>query len=137
MAEHIEHILHDNDVHEIIFLDANRHAVDAYMNLLESLIVEKIESGSTEKLHVLLNLTQTRDLPPFSYITKQGRKMLHEHMHDRGKLHLRTAFLARHDEMMVLSLAESFIKLMPVDMQVKVFEANQRDEAIDWVLSEQ
>ena len=135
MAKHIEHTIHDNGIHEIIFLDANHEAVNIYIDLMETLITEMIESDVPQKLHLLLNLTRTQDLPAFSYVTKQGRKMLHGHLKDREKLHIRSAFLARHDEMMVLSLAESFIKLMPVDMTVKVFDENQHGEAINWILS--
>jgi stage II sporulation SpoAA-like protein len=136
MAEYIEHAVHDNGIHEITFLDTKREAVDAYMSLLESLIAEMLERDSPEKLAILLNLTQTSELPAFSYITKKGRHMLLGHLKDRDKLHVRTAFLAQQNAMMVLSLAENFIKLLPVDMQMKAFEGNQRDEAIDWVLAD-
>lgn len=137
MAEHIEHIEHDNGIHEIIFLDASRHAVDEYMNTLEELVTPIVENNSVTKLFFIANLTQSHDLPSFSYITRQGRKLLHEHLSDRDKFHLRGAFLAKHDEVLVLSLAESFIKLMPVDMIMKVFEEESRDEAINWLLADE
>lgn len=137
MAEHIEHILHDNGIHEILFLDANRQAVDAYMSQMELLVTERLESDSPEQLNILINLTQTHDLPPFSYLTKKVRHMLHEHLQDRGRLHLRNAILARHDAMMVMSLFESFMKLLPIDMEMKIFEANQRENAIHWILADE
>jgi hypothetical protein len=136
MSQHIEHSLHDKGIHEITFWEANHDAVDTYINLMESLITEIMESDAPQKCRLLLNLTQTQDLPAFAYVTKQGRKMLHGHLKDREKLHLKAAFLARHDEMLVLSLAENFLKLMPVDMDMKIFDENQRDEATTWLLSE-
>lgn len=137
MAEHIEHKVHDNGIHEVIFLIADHEVVDRYMNLMEALIEKIIDSDSPQKLSILLDMTRTLDLPPFSYITRQGRKLLHDHLKGRDKLHLRTAFLARHDELLVLSLAENFFKLLPVDIHMRVFEAGQREQAISWLLAEE
>lgn len=137
MAEYIEHTVHDNGIHEITYLEANRHAVDVYIELMESLLEEMLEDDSIEKVRILVNLTKTRELPAFSYLTSQGRKLVHEHLKDRAKFRVRSAFLAKHDEIMVMSLAESFLKLMPVDMKIKIFEADLRDEAIQWILSDE
>jgi hypothetical protein len=137
MAEHIEHSLHDNGIHEITFLNAERHAVDAYMSLMDSLVTEMLENDSIGKLRLMVDLTKSHDLPSFSYITSKGRKLLHDHLKDRAKFHVRAGFVAKHDEIMVMSLAENFLKLMPVDMKVKVFEADMRDEAIIWILADE
>lgn len=137
MVEYIEHTLDENGIHEIIFLEAHHHAVDSYMNLMEALVKEMIESDEIDKLRVMVNLTKSPDLPSFSYITSKGRKLLHGHLKDRAKFHVRAAFVAKHDEMMVMSLAENFLKLMPVDMKAKVFDGALRDEAINWILSDE
>lgn len=137
MSEHIEYIEYDNGIHEFIFLNTNREAVNDYVNQLEALIKAMIEDDSATMLRFMVNLTETRDLPAFSYITNQGRRMLQGFLKDRGKFHLRGAFLAKQNKMMVLSLTESFIKLIPVDINVKVFEENSRDEAINWLLADE
>lgn len=136
MSEHIEYIVHENGINEIILHADDREVVDEYMNTIEKLIVQEIEDDSITIVRLLVNLTQTRNIPPFAYITKKGRRMLHEHFRDRDKIHLRGVMLARHDEMTIASLAETFIKLLPIDAQMKPFEGNQREEAIAWLLSD-
>ena len=70
MSDKLEHVLHDNGIHEFIFLDTGRAVVDDYVNQLEALITEMITDDSSTKLRFMLNLTTARDLPAFSYITK-------------------------------------------------------------------
>lgn len=137
MSDNIEHIIHENGINEIILHADDREVVDAYMGVVEGLVTAAIESEDSSTIHLLVNLTQTRNAPPFSYITKKGRNLLHEHFKDRKKFQLRSVLLARQDEMTIVSLAESFFRLLPVDAKMKAFESHQRDNAIAWLLSDE
>ena len=124
---------HDNGIHEIKFHEATRHAVDEYLHTVESILTKQI-AGQEAIAHILLDLTDS-GVPPFAYITQQGRKLLHEHHRERAAIHLRLAFLAKDGAKTVLSLAEAFIKMLPIDASFKVFDWTKRHEAEDWLLS--
>lgn len=136
MSDNVEHIIHENGINEFILHSDDRGVVDEYISYLEELVVKAIENDGNDKIHVLINLTQTQNIPPFTYITKQERNLLHKYHDDRDKIHIRSAALARHDEMTIISLFEAFLKLLPVDAKVKSFESNQREQAIEWLLEE-
>jgi len=130
----IEHIEHDAGYHEVIFLADSRPAVDAHMAVVKTLLQDAIASDEIVTVHLVINLTQIKNVPPFAYLTKSGRKILQQFAKNRDKLHLRGVFLAKHNEMSILSLAENFIKLLPVDATIKPFE--DRHAAIAWLLKD-
>jgi hypothetical protein len=133
MSEHVELIEHDDGIHEIIFHEATRQAVDDYMILVER-IIEKQIAGREPVACVLLNLSHS-GVPPFAYITQKGRSLLHEHHKERDAIHLKSAFLAKDSAKAVLSLAETFIKMLPIDATFKVFDWTKRSDAEAWLLS--
>lgn len=132
MSSLVEHVVHENGIHEIIFHDSSRAAVDAYMDLLESIAFEHVEAGKT--VLALVNFTQVHTIPPIAYLTKKGRGLIHEHLGDRDKLHLRGAMLAPSEMQITLSLAQTFINLLPIDFTMQTFLPEQRSAAIDWIL---
>ena len=133
MTEHITVTEHDNGVHEIIFHAATRQVVDEYFTQVEAILKKQI-AGQEPLAHILLDLSES-GVPPFSYLTRQGRKMLHEHHHERDAIHLRMAFLAKDSTKTVLSLAESFVKMLPIDATFKIFDWTKRHDAEEWLVS--
>ena len=133
MTEHITVIEHDNGVHEIILHEATRQVVDDYFTQVEAILKKQI-AGQELLAHILLDLSES-GAPPFSYLTQQGRKMLYEHHHERDAIHLRMAFLAKDSTKTVLSLAEAFVKLLPIDVTFKIFDWTKRHDAEEWLLS--
>ena len=134
MSETVNLTEHDNGIHEVVFHEATRQAVDDYMTIVTS-IIEKQLAGAEAKVHLLVDLSES-GAPPFAYITQEGRKMLHEHHHDREGIHLKGAFLAKDSTKTVLSLAETFIKMLPIDASFKVFDWTKRHDAEDWLLND-
>jgi hypothetical protein len=134
MPEELEIISHEHGIYELIFHSETRQIVDEYFAWLETMVIPLAEGSETGQVRLIVNFSQIRDLPSFSYLTNQGRKLLERHSEIRGKLHIRGAFLARQDEMMVLSLVESFFKLLPIDAKLKAFQAHEREKAIAWLL---
>jgi hypothetical protein len=134
MSEHLEAILHENGIHELIFHSEHRQVVDEYFAWIEATVLKLAETSDTVNIRLLLNFVHARDLPPFTYLTSQGRKLLSHHSQDLAKLHIRGAFLARQDEMLVLSLIETFFKILPIDAKMKPFPVNEREKAIAWLL---
>lgn len=133
MTEKIEVIEHNNGIHEVIFHESTRQAVDEYMQVVESILKKQI-AGEEPVIRLLLDLSES-GAPPFAYITRQGRKLLHDHHHDRAAINLKSAFLAKDGTKTVLSLAEAFISLLPFDATFKVFDWTKRSEAEEWLLS--
>src|SRR5262245_35263523 len=133
MTEHLTLIEHDNGIHEIILHAATRQAVGEYFILVETILKKQI-AGQEPVAHLLLDLSES-GAPPFTYLTQQGRKMLHEHHHERDAIHLKMAFLAKDNTKTVLSLAESFVKLLPIDATFKIFDWTKRHDAEEWLLS--
>ena len=133
MGELITVTEHRNGIHEIRFHTATRHAVDEYLQTVESILSRQV-AGQEAVAHLLLDLTDS-GVPPFAYIIQQGRKILHEHHRERDVIHLRLAFLAKDGDKTVLSLAETFVNMLPIDATFKVFDWTKRHEAEEWLLS--
>lgn len=133
MSDYLTLIEHDNGIHELIFHEATRHAVDEYLGIVET-ILEKQLAGGEAIIHLLIDLSEA-GAPPFAYITQQGRKMLHEHHKERDAIHLKSAFLAKDSTKTVLSLAETFVKMLAIDASFKVFDWTKRHDAEDWLLN--
>ena len=133
MAEHLTLTEHSNGIHEIKFHAATREVVDEYFTQVEAILKKQI-AGQEPVAHILLDLSES-GAPPFSYLTQQGRKLLHEHHHERDAIHLKTAFLAKDSTKTVLSLAESFVKMLPIDASFKIFDWTKRRDAEEWLLN--
>jgi hypothetical protein len=134
MPELLTFTEHPDGIHEIKFHEATRQVVDEYLPLLESILKKQI-AGQEPVAHLLLDLSES-GAPPFTYITQQGRKLLHEHLYDRDSIHLKTAFLAKDSTKTVLSLAETFVSMLPIDATFKVFDWTKRNEAEEWLLTD-
>ena len=133
MTEHITLTEHPNGIHEFKFHEATRQVVDEYFAQVETILKKQI-AGQEPIAHILLDLTDS-GVPPFSYLTQQGRKLLHEHHHERNAIHLKTAFLAKDGAKTVLSLAETFVQMLPIDASFKIFDWTKRHDAEKWLLN--
>jgi len=134
MRECVELIEQDNGIHELIFHEATRQAVDDYIVLVAQIINKQI-AGNESAAHILMNLTES-GAPPFTYVTQQGLALLHEHLKDRSQIHIKSAFLAKESTKTVLSLAEAFVEMLPIDVTFKVFDWTKRGEAEEWLMSD-
>lgn len=129
----VELIEHPEGYYEAIFHDGSRDAVAMYIDMVEKLILHHLEAQDTARL--LINLSEGK-MPPIAALSQQARRMLQQHRQDREKLHMRGAFLATSDEALILTLAQSFIKLMPIDANMQTFTTEHRAKAIVWLLED-
>lgn len=129
----IEIIQHENDIVEVIFLDNDRAAVDAYLTYIEAMLLEKAEQEAQARL--IVNFSRS-GIPSMSYITGKIRNLLREHADKRRLLHLRGAFIASADDSLMLSLAETFTNILPIDATMKVFKIENYDDAKEWLTND-
>lgn len=133
MTEHLTLIEHTNGIHEIILHAAIRQVIDEYVIHVKRILINQI-AGQESVAHILLDVSKS-GAPPFAYLTQQGRKLLHEHHHERDAIHLKMAFLAKDSTKTVLSLAEAFVKMLPIDVAFKMFDWTKRNDAEEWLLT--
>jgi hypothetical protein len=133
MTEHITLTEHDNGIHEIKLHAATRQVVDEYFTHIEAILKKQVV-GQEPVASILVDLSES-GAPPFTYLTQQGRKLLHEHHRERDAIHVKIAFLAKDSTKTVLSLAEAFVKLLPIDASFKIFDWTKRHDAEEWLLN--
>jgi hypothetical protein len=133
MTEHITLTEHSNGIHEIKWHAATRQVVDEYFTHIEAILKKQVV-GQEPVAYILVDLSQS-GAPPFTYLTQQGRKLLHEHHRERDAIHVKIAFLAKDSTKTVLSLAEAFVKLLPIDASFKIFDWTKRHDAEEWLLN--
>ena len=129
----VELVEHSEGYHEVVFHDGSRLAVEAYMTILESMMIKHVEANDTAR--VLINLSEGK-VPSITLMGQNVRRLLHEHRNERERLHLRGAFLASSTDAMILSLSQSFIALMPIDANMHTFTSEHRADAIAWLLED-
>ncbi|MGB7339020.1 MAG: hypothetical protein WBC91_09025 [Phototrophicaceae bacterium] len=135
MPEPIEHISRDDGIQEIIFHAADATVIDLYLKIVESLLLKTINDEAGSVLRVLLNLTQTDKIPPFSHIIQKARTLLKTYAKSHKAIQIRVAVLVPKKELTTVSLLEVFSQLLPIDAKLKSFEEEARDAAITWILT--
>lgn len=128
-----ERILHDNGIQELIYHEATREAVDRYLEVFEQIINETVQSGVIGR--VLVNFV-TPVLPPVAYVTKQGRRLVTAHFADRDKIRIRSAILAPASAKPIISLMQTFLSMLPMEVTIANFVPEQRIDAENWLLSD-
>jgi hypothetical protein len=119
----------ENGVHEFIFRESSREAIDEFFRQLEPILKN---TPSTEIARYIVDVTQADRAVSMMGIIQRFRK-LETSMPRRARG--RTALL--HPQGSMLSFVDGLIRaLAPTQDQTKFFAAGSRDEALAWVLSD-
>ena len=129
MLEHCRYIEHENGIHEIILLTASKEAVDCYISIVGPLFLKNPD----ETLRYILNANEYDNLPPLHYFIQQSNAYKKQHWYiRRGRL---AVFFTRNALwLMVASVVSMLNTLYRSDLVIRVFEATERKDAIEWLL---
>ncbi|MEO8612497.1 MAG: hypothetical protein ABI690_31665 [Chloroflexota bacterium] len=120
----------DNGVHELIFRESSREAIDEFFRHVESILKN---TPPTEVARYILDVTQADRPVSMMGIIQRFRK-LETSMPRRAKG--RTAIL--HPQGSMLSFVDGLIRaLAPSQDVTRFFPTEKRDEAIAWVLTDE
>jgi hypothetical protein len=126
-TNNFSHIAHTNGIHEFILKTAGREACDDLITRLDMLY------ASTPKDTTLLELFDARvGIGSVSYAMKRAAELVRNHPKPPR---IRGAMLYR-DNLVVSLLAPSVRLLRAANFEIRFFKPNQRDEAINWLLSQ-
>jgi hypothetical protein len=119
---------HANGIHEYVLADSSRQAYDDFLVYLEMMFHD---SPPDEYLHSLVDFSN--GLPPLQYAFRRTAELLKRY---QGRTNdSRVAYLYKPGA--VISLVQSFISLFRLNRAAgRFFTADQRDEAITWLLEE-
>jgi hypothetical protein len=121
------HIAHPNGVQEFVFRTAGREAVDELVMRLDTLY------RSTPKDTTLLELFDIRvGIGSVSYAMKRAAELVRQHPNPPR---IRGAMIYR-DGLVVSLLAPSVRLLRASNFEIRFFKPTQREEAIQWLLSQ-
>lgn len=119
----------ENGVHEFIFRESSREAIDEFFRQLEPILKN---TPDTDVARYIVDVTQADRAVSMMGIIQRFRK-LETSMPRRARG--RTALL--HPQGSMLSFVDGLIRaLAPTQDQTKFFTAGKRDEALAWVLSD-
>jgi hypothetical protein len=119
----------DNGVHELIFRESSREAIDEFFRHVES-ILKSTPGGDIARY--VVDVTQADRAVSMMGIIQRFRR-LETQLPKRARG--RTAIL--HPQGSLLSFADGLIRaLAPTQDVTRFFPAGKRDEAIAWLLSE-
>jgi len=126
---HCTHHQLDNGIHEFVFREASRAAVDEWFAHLDEL-TRAMPSDSM--LHLLVRSTAAEPLP-VTYMIKSAHKWVADNPHVYTA---RIVFL--HRSHFYYPHAKSFIRAwqMSNGIAVRFYAFDRRDEAVDWLLTE-
>lgn len=119
----------DNGIHEFVFLDNGKEAVDQFFHLLENILRG---TSHNETAHYIVDIAHATREVSLVGLTQRFRRLEAQFPHRaRG----RTVVL--HKPGFMLTFIDGFIRaLAPSRDATRFFPINQRDEAIRWLLSE-
>jgi len=119
------HNVLDNGVHEFVFSDASRAAFDEFLANLEQVAEAR---QPDERVCLLLDWRQS-GIPPLQYAFQRVREYLQKHPSEGDG---RTAIV--YDYGALVSLMQSFVRLLDSDSRTRLFPADQHAAAIAWLL---
>jgi hypothetical protein len=123
----------ENGIHEFVFTESSRAAVDEWMSLLEQ-IYEQYADQTPELVRMsLIDVRQSGTLP-LNYFFKSWQDWNRKHpapTDTKG----RVAGLHNVNEF-VVGLVQSFANLFSPDTKVSFFKGDKREDAIAWLLKE-
>jgi hypothetical protein len=122
----------DNGVHEFLFLNNTRYAVDDYFTILETSPLVRGEQ-TLEKAYILIQLGAS-GMPPVAYMMLRSRDFLKSH---KARIpRIRIVYL--YPTGFVLSLVQAFIDLFSERKHStrRFFPIEERADAEAWLLDE-
>jgi len=130
MIEHCKYIQHDNGIHEIILLTATRDAVDCYTSIVGPLFLSKPDD---ETLRYMLNAAECDGLPPLRYFIQQSSDYKKQHP-QIGPGRLAILYYRNGFWLIVSSVINMINALYKTELVLCMFEASEREKAIEWLL---
>jgi len=119
----------DNDIHTFVFTNDSEHGLDEFFVLLRDLLRH---TSSAHTLRYLVDVSQSDGRAPIGELVQRFRQ-LEAQIPDRAAG--RAAIL--HNASLMLTLANTIIDTFaPTQDKTRFFEARKRDEAYDWLLSD-
>lgn len=127
----VDYILHDNGIHEFIFYESSRKAVDAWITKTEE-ITAASEATPDQTVRYLYNQV-TSGMQPANYAFRRSQDMIKKYP---KRARSRTVFLTNPG--FFVSLMDAFVKLLRTEDKdrVQFINGDKRDEAIAWLLSD-
>jgi hypothetical protein len=125
-----EYKYHDNDVHEFIYNDVGRDAVDEYFAHFER-IAKTLPAGSV--FRILTNGSRIKDTQPVRYMFVRLQTILRTLPH---RPTFRVALLAAEDNSMTKILDTIFRALLRGHDRLRFFRASEYEQAVEWLLKE-
>ncbi len=123
----LEYILHENGVHEFIIKELSLEGAYAYLAKIEPIYAAR--SKDSPPLRVILN--STGELLPLNYHLLQRTKQLLTKYPNIGTSY--TAIIT--SDIIDAHLANTFLRMMRFPgLNVRFFDPNHWDEAMDWLL---
>lgn len=129
-----ELIHHADTIAEVRLHDNSRRAVDVMAAHIKALIEDK-DPSTDGTLRLLVNMSDA-GLPSMSYITRTIREWYAEHQATVEALHIKEAIIAPDDYQLLLPLASTVTRLLPLKADVKFYETDEYDEALHWLRSD-
>ena len=122
------HYHSDTDIHEYIYREGTREAVDEWMQLIDNLYADAVDSDKT-MVRVLVDISDVGQ-PPLAHAYRQAKGLGQKYPDLPPR---RFCFLA---ESSVLGfMIKSFISLLRRDVEYNFVSEESREEAIEWLLA--
>ncbi len=120
--------LHDNGIHELIYYETSRYAVDEMIAHVDR-ILEQLPA-ETKLIRVLTDSSQTAS-QPFQYMLARLRELAVKYPNHP---YIRSASLF--DGGVMMGPADVLFRLITRRNKFRLFKPSQREEAIKWLLEE-
>lgn len=127
-----ELIHHPHNIYELRLHQKSRQAVDVMAAHMWALIESWNTDEQGDEMRLLINMGES-GVPSVTYAMKKIRHWFSENHKALNDIHIREAYLAPIGSETVLSLASSFAKVLPVDVDVHFFPKDDYDSAIAWL----
>lgn len=120
---------HAEKYYRLTILKATRPAVDEWLAKVD--MIWEAYNGGDYPLRILC-LTATDTQIPINYAFREGMKLVRKY---RDLPPASTAFVIRNRHDMMISLTDSFLRLMPMKINYRFFVRHQEASAIAWLLA--
>lgn len=122
----------DQDYHEVIFRQASRRVVDAYLQQMQAMTA-RVQSGELNNryMRILLDFSP-KGMFPIRYAQERLLPMVKQSPGAQS-ITLYVAYIATNP--IDVSLIRSFFMLIADDNTRRIFAPHERERAIEWLLS--
>lgn len=128
-------IVHENGVREMRLHDSTRQAVDELTVHMSSVMASWQPEQDGRQVYLLVDMRDS-GLPPLNYMMQKVREWISNYRHIMRQVYIREALLVPINSGIVLSLAGTFARMLPVDSDVKFFSPDEYEDAIAWLLQQ-